>query len=650
MVAGLAWALTPKVWAHLGAGHVGLVFAAAWLPWVAVNAVQLARSPINRSLLPLTWSLQFVADPRLAAYTAAAVLMAALWWIAGQRQAGKPTTIRSLSQRKGWGRISLPLQCGHKLRLLPPWLAAGFLSIALTAVLWLPFLDYLPNTHRIGLTMDQSAVFSLPPSGLLGLLWADRGGFHEWMTYVGVSVLVLALIGWLSLSRRARWGVSLGLALLVLFSLGEHSPLYSVVAHLPGATLLRVPPRVWFLVSFGLAMLSGLGGEAVATSADRDPSGRERVLFRYRRGLNRLSFAALGAAAIMAVGVSLMEGNPSVAGALWATLVWLLLVIAACSIAQRQAWPARTAGGLIIVLVTAELAWMDASLVVRQPADKLFSDGWETSTYLAHREGRVYAPSFRPPPQVAAVQGVRTVSGVDPLQPADYATFLSAAAGVPASGEYSVTLPPLTERGWGEESLDPSLALADAVPSPWLLAVLDVDTVVSQFPIHAPWLQEIFRHDGEGLVVYRNRTTVQWPAVYRRVQSVPDLDAALAWLETGLLSREAVVTDGRPLDGPSGHTPAELALATPNRLLVRATGPGLLAVSELAHPGWEALVDGTPAEILPVDGVLRGVYLGDGQHEVEMIYRPWTVTVGVIISAVALVLTLSIRVAGRRET
>jgi len=178
------------------------------------------------------------------------------------------------------------------------------------------------------------------------------------------------------------------------------------------------------------------------------------------------------------------------------------------------------------------------------------------------------------------------------------------------------------------------------VPDPWLLAVLDVDTVVSQFPLRSPWLTEIFRHEREELIVYRNRAAIHWPAVFQRVESVPDLEATLAWLETGALTREAVVIGGRPLEGPPGHTPAELLSHTPNRLLLRAIGPGLLIVSELAHPGWKATVDGVPAEIVAADGVLRGVYLEEGVHEVEMVYRPWAVTAGMIVSSLALVIWL----------
>ena len=617
LIAGLAWALTPKLWAHLGAGHVGLVYAAGWFPWVCAAAVQLAGSPslVACFRLSLLWALQFLADPRLAAYTAILVGIAGLWWTASRR-------------------------ASDRLRHLRSWLAAGSLALGLTAVQWLPLLDYLPTTHRAGLTVGQSAVYSLPPLQLLGLLYAKRGGFHEWVIYVGVTLLVLAALGWLLLSRPARWGVASGLSLLVVFSLGERTPLYGWVSRVPGATLLRVPPRVWFLVSFGLVALAGLGVEVLT-------GRRGRVFSRYLRGLNRLAVVGLGATASMAVGLLFIEEAGALAGAAWMAFFWLLSILVICVASRRGRWPARITGGVVLLLVAAELVWVDSSLVVRRPAGQLLTDGWETGTHLAAEAGRIYAPSFRPPPQVAAELGLRVVNGVEPLQPAGYVAFLSAAAGVTAPEDYGITLPALPldeERG----DLAVSSALAEAQPSPWLLAALDVRAVVSQFALQAPGLAEAYRNEAEELYVYDNQAAVDWPAVFQRVISVPDLDAALAWLRTGELTSGAVVAGGRSLHGPEGYTPAEVLLSAPNRLVVRASGPGLLVLSEYYHPGWYATVDGSPAEIVPADGVLRGVYLDDGEHQVDMVYRPRSVTAGLGITALSLVIMGAGWLVGRR--
>jgi len=641
LVAGLSWALTPKIWAHLGAGHVGLVYAAGWLPWVAYAAVQLAQSqsPGVASLVPITWALQFLADPRLAAYTAAGLAAAVIWWVLGHRQPDLSPSDRSLVWRRGWLRVQLPRWRGNRLRLMSVWLLTGVFSLGLAAIQWLPLLDYLPNTRRTALTTSQSAVYSLPPSKLIGLIWADRGGFQEWITYVGLVVLVLACLGFLTLKKRARWGLVMGFLALVFFALGEYSPLYSLLAHLPGVTLLRVPPRVWFLVSFGLVVLSGLGTDVLIPSSLSMQSSRKQVFSRHRRGLNRSAAMGLSLTGMMAVGVLFIEETLSVASVFWAAFLWLLLAIIACVISQRGKWPSWLTGGLLLLVVGLELVWMDSSLVVPRPGEELFADGQETSVYLSDRDGRVYAPSFRPAPQVSARFDLRVVNGVDPLQPADYAAFMIRATGVAMDdGVYSVTLPPLPAAGRdGDGELDVTVALADAVPSSQFLSVLDVDLVVSQFPIQSSQFTELFRHDREELTVYQSRVAVPWPVVFQRVESVSDLDAALLWLESGELMREAVVSGGPSLHGPPGYIPAEITRFTANKLEIKAFGPGLLILSELVHPGWHALVDGNPADIVPANVVLRGVYLRDGEHLVAMIFRPRAVILGAILTGLTLV-------------
>lgn len=639
LAAGLSWALAPKIWAHLGAGHVGLVYAAGWLPWVVYAAVRQlqSRSPVVASMVPITWALQFLADPRLAAYTAAALAAIVIWWAPESHISDPFYSAETRVWRRGWLRIKMPRWRGYRLGILPGWLLTGGFALGLAAIQWLPLSDYLSHTQRAELTTSQSAVYSLPPSKLLGLVWAERGGFQEWVTYVGLLVLVMACLGFLTLNKRARWGLAAGFLILILFALGEYSPLYSLIARLPGATLLRVPPRVWFLIGFALVVLAGLGADALVPSLS-EKNGRARVFSHHRKGLNRLAAAGLSLTGTLAVGVLFMGGTLAVVGVFWAAFLWLLLAISACVVLRRSQWPAWLSGGLLVLLVGSELIWMDASLVVRRPAEELFADGWETATYLSTGGGRVYAPSFRPDPQVAAVSGLRIVNGVDPLQPADYAEFLIQAAGAAAEdGVYSVTLPPLPA-GAGDDGGESGVAkaLAEAVPSSELLSVLDVDLVVSQFQIQSSQLIELFHHDREELTVYKNRISIPWPVVFQEVTSVADLEGALLWLKSGELTQKAVVSRGPSLEGPSGYRLAEITGFTANRLEIKAAGPGLLVVSEYFYPGWHARVDGEPAGIVPANGVLRGVYLGEGEHLVEMIYRPRAVILGALLTGLSL--------------
>ena len=72
----------------------------------------------------------------------------------------------------------------------------------------------------------------------------------------------------------------------------------------------------------------------------------------------------------------------------------------------------------------------------------------------------------------------------------------------------------------------------------------------------------------------------------------------------------------------------------PDRLVADAAlaSPGLLVLSEINYPGWLAAVNGSPAPIIEVDGLLRGVALPAGAAHVEMVYQPVSLVVGGILS------------------
>jgi Bacterial membrane protein YfhO len=65
------------------------------------------------------------------------------------------------------------------------------------------------------------------------------------------------------------------------------------------------------------------------------------------------------------------------------------------------------------------------------------------------------------------------------------------------------------------------------------------------------------------------------------------------------------------------------------RIDVRATAASILVVRTSFDEGWQATVDGSPAEVVPVDGLLQGVAVPAGDHEVSLTYRDDAVTTGV---------------------
>jgi hypothetical protein len=83
---------------------------------------------------------------------------------------------------------------------------------------------------------------------------------------VGLSVLALAIVALLTrrIHRRLRLWLLGVIVVGALMALGTHTPLYDAIYRLPGASLLRVPARAWFMVTLACAMLAGLGAQRVS--------------------------------------------------------------------------------------------------------------------------------------------------------------------------------------------------------------------------------------------------------------------------------------------------------------------------------------------------------------------------------------------------
>jgi hypothetical protein len=159
--------------------------------------------------------------------------------------------------------------------ILPLVVSVG-LAAALAAVQLIPTAELSTLSIRSGgLTFREVVSFSLPPTTLhyallppLGLdlsqVWGEA--FGERVAYVGVSGLILALLGGVcSIWRReARRFVFVGGTGLIL-SLGLYSgPLYLTLYYLvPGFALFRVPPRWLLLHAFGVSLLAGYGFDAL---------------------------------------------------------------------------------------------------------------------------------------------------------------------------------------------------------------------------------------------------------------------------------------------------------------------------------------------------------------------------------------------------
>ena len=530
LVAAVVYEASPKLLAHLGAGHVGWVQAWGWLPVVVLCWLKALRdagcrmqktggerpsSILHSPFFPLAGvalAIQFCADVRMAAYT-----LAACGWLLLIRYL--PSAIRHLPFaicHLPFAICDLRFTIRYSLFAILPF--ATFLS--LSACQWLPLVALLPETTRVRMTLSDAAVWPLPWRYLVGLLLADHGGFHEWMTYVGVSTLVLAGIGGHALwrKREERWlaGWLFGLLVgAVWFSLGENGGLFQVLWRIvPGLGLLRVPPRAWVLVVFALAVLAGLGAEEAGCR--KQEAGNVGQRSRVWRQVSRwLKLTAASFPPMLAVGYWLLVGVPPLNLVMFGIITPLTIALCTLPISilhspfsnlhspfsiLRSPFAIRHSpfvGLAAVLLVAIDLLVVDATLVEARPPEKVFADGQAAAAWLATQPTpfRVYSPGYSIPQHVAELYGLELADGVDPLQLHTYADYLTRAAGLEPQG-YSVTLPPFPE------GADVHTALKDVVPDAEMLGRLGVRYVAAAFPIANRKLQPVGQF--EGVYVYRN--------------------------------------------------------------------------------------------------------------------------------------------------
>jgi hypothetical protein len=97
-----------------------------------------------------------------------------------------------------------------------------------------------------------------------------------------------------------------------------------------------------------------------------------------------------------------------------------------------------------------------------------------------------------------------------------------------------------------------------------------------------------------------------------------------------------------PAPKSTANESCRVSVAEPQRLVVDAQlqQPGLLVVSDLFYPGWNAEVtsaDGTRTQvpILLTNRIMRGVVLPAGTHRITYVYRPLSFYAGAVLSLAA---------------
>jgi hypothetical protein len=268
LLGGLAYMLGGQVASLVSPGHDGKLFVSALFPLALFLLVRWVRDGRRWAapLLALTVGLGVLSPhPQLLQYLLLGAGAFALFIALRGVRTGAWTA------RQAALRLAVAL-------------GAVALGAVIGAIQYLPVREYVAWSPRAtGMTDYAHATsFAWPPeelldvylpqfSGILEAYWG-RNMIHFHSQYVGASVLVLAFAAYAGLrsdSRRADiWFWTATLVIALLWAFGGHTPFYHLpYAIVPGTRYFRAPQTVFFVGTFALAYLAGVGGERLLRGA-----------------------------------------------------------------------------------------------------------------------------------------------------------------------------------------------------------------------------------------------------------------------------------------------------------------------------------------------------------------------------------------------
>lgn len=400
-----AWT-TGAVWAlggHLGAQveHINQLQALSWLPWLLLLydrtvEPQRTRGPsltgetaengeglIGKSLRPLRplWPNPTQLGPLvvgvgivlLAGHTQSAFIV-----LVGAAIYGIGPALWDGVRRRGWQPVA---------RRTAIWLIAAGLGAALAAAQLVPTLQLTGLSVRAGgLPFKERVSFSLSPVYLArallpGYVRPVEPENIEYVATVGVTGLLLALLGWQKGDRRRIPPLLLAATGLFL-ALGLYNPAYLLLARfVPGFAHFRAPARWLALWAFGAAALAGVGVHNCRGAEDaRSTTEQAQRFSSFSRFL-----CALCACAVFLLWGALGGQVPVVTAGVWGATVLL------ATMALR--WRKRA---LLVALLVAELVVSTRTLPhARATAPQAYTSLRPAAAHLlAANEGRTPPDRF----------------------------------------------------------------------------------------------------------------------------------------------------------------------------------------------------------------------------------------------------------------
>jgi len=469
------------------------------------------------------------------------------------------------------------------------------------------------------------------PKNILSYYWG-RMRFTQTVSYMGLLPWLLLPLPLIFRRDRYTWLALVAIVGGVLFSMGKYTPFYNFLFdHFPGIDRFRVPKMMMFIPVLGLAIMAARGIDLLRDEEIR----KTKAFFRYLLGIASLPLVLLVILGIEYAGAehwmesffdmlsqpTRYEQGPQLVGQRWSNLVHETAIAAGLSaIFAAVFWMLRKPR------LAAAVPWLLLIL--------FFGDTWRINDkFMFLIAAPVKGKEGEAPPLLSFLKSAPKTFRVLPMDGSDPMQYI--ARGIPVM----FTSNAVQQMRW-QNFLD-NFSLMSSMPDMLNIKYLVYNAAQyekQKAQLTAKFLP-VFKPAAGGQIVLENKSVLPKGWLVPAVAEEHDLQQTFGILRNpGFDPRRVAMVESPPAypmaDPRAGTTiPAEnviIATYESERIEVNAKAPqnALLVLGEKYYRGWKATVDGKAAEVVPVDYVLRGVYLAPGDHKVEFFFDPLPYKVG----------------------
>lgn len=643
---GLVFALATENASLINAGHVMKIATISYAPWafVCLEKGYLARRPFWFMATAVVLAFQFFNTHwQIAYYTCLCVGMYGI----------VRTTAMIISDHKQRGTVARRLIGLNFIVLL------FFLSTV--AISLIPLANWSKDTNRGvqsganqgngGLSREEAMSWSLPPEetvafvipGFFGLSRQEAGPnppgitsyywgrmvFTQTASYFGLLPWLLLPLPLLFRRDQYTWLAVAGVAGGILFSMGKYTPFYNLLYdYFPGINHFRVPKMMMFIPVFGIGVLSARGIDLLMEPGTRD----KKIFKRYLVGLVSVPVLLLLFWGLLQVWrdtwisifiENLMQPTRYEQGEYLVSQRWNNLML--------ETGIAAVLASLAVGTVVFGTRMKKTSKILPALLMLLYLvDVWRVNDkFIFLTDAPVKAVAGEISPLLKFLKTMPQEYRILPFDGSDPMQYVSNKIPV------MFTSNPVQQQRWQDflDNFNINSAMSDMLNVKYLVFSRE------QFEKERSQISNKFSpvyQSPDGLqLVLENQGVLPKAWLVSSVMLVNQPQQALTIMQNPQFNpRQLALVETVPpiplpqIGGMTGRVVLEKYEGEKIDLSVNNAANSLLVLGEKYYRGWKATVDGKTTEIVPVNHILRGVYLTPGSHQVEFVFDPLPFKIG----------------------